>query len=164
MGTELHDAAVAGDVRAVLKLLDSGTDPNAIDTNGATALHLAVVNGRPRVVEALLSHGANPNATNGYGEPVISDIEGARTLQALLGAGASLSAKLADRLMYDAIRFGNSEVIDVLVGQGVKPRKWHIEAAREEWAEGDADISERVFVALKGHCTNPTESRAGMGK
>ena len=76
-------AAASGHEALSLFLLDHGADPNAADSNGATALHYAVLEGmvaigsvsshyavnsylfRPNMIgltKALLSHGANANA------------------------------------------------------------------------------------------------------
>jgi ankyrin repeat protein len=164
MASELHDDAVAGDLGNLLVQLSDGADANVHDSNGATPLHLAVANGRATVVEALLCHGADPNATNAYGETAISDANDARIMRALLEAGATLPVKLADRLLYDAVRFGSADIIDVLREHGVRPRKWHVEAARDEWSEGDVDIRDRVYAAIERIRTNRTDSRAKIGK
>lgn len=60
-GEELLEAARAGDVAAVERLLDAGADVNTADKYGSTALAAAAVNGRLEVVELLLERGADPN-------------------------------------------------------------------------------------------------------
>ncbi|WP_043267254.1 ankyrin repeat domain-containing protein [Streptomyces sp. CT34] len=58
MGEDPLIAAVrSGDAKAVLALVDGGTDPNAVDEHGISALSLAVEAFDLPVVEALMSSG-----------------------------------------------------------------------------------------------------------
>ena len=84
-GSALVQAAINGQEKAALFLLENGADPNATDGYGLTALHWAVQEGlttlvsRPRasndrlwvhqnmpdLIRSLLAHGADPNARIG---------------------------------------------------------------------------------------------------
>jgi tetratricopeptide (TPR) repeat protein len=62
---ELLDAARAGDLPKVHKLLSEGADPTSTDDKfGATPLHWASYGGHQKVALLLLDKGANVNATN----------------------------------------------------------------------------------------------------
>jgi ankyrin repeat protein len=63
----LHYAAVGGDFKALVRLLESGSSIDAQDDNGWTALHFAVQDGHSKLVEELLKRGANPNLVNSHG-------------------------------------------------------------------------------------------------
>ncbi|KAF7244571.1 Cyclin-dependent kinase inhibitor 2A [Varanus komodoensis] len=56
----LANAAARGDTGAVERLLDSGADPNALNSFGRTPLQVMMM-GNPRVAELLLQRGADPN-------------------------------------------------------------------------------------------------------
>jgi ankyrin repeat protein/beta-lactamase regulating signal transducer with metallopeptidase domain len=64
----LHQAAAAGDVEQVQKLLAQGADVHAKDENGRTPLHSAARQARKDVVEVLLARGANVNEVDGSGQ------------------------------------------------------------------------------------------------
>lgn len=63
----LHQAAAAGDVELVQKLLAQGADLNGRDKDGSTPLHEAAGNGWVDVVRLLLEKGANVEATDASG-------------------------------------------------------------------------------------------------
>ncbi|HXE54701.1 MAG TPA: ankyrin repeat domain-containing protein [Tepidisphaeraceae bacterium] len=65
--TALHEAARAGSVLLVQRLLTGGADPNAAGDYGSTPLHLACRSGKLDVVKLLLENGANPNAASDAG-------------------------------------------------------------------------------------------------
>lgn len=48
-------------------LLSYGADPNAVNSEGATALHVGVMNGNYTMVAELLQRGADPTLTNAAG-------------------------------------------------------------------------------------------------
>jgi hypothetical protein len=66
--TQLHIAAVWGDVEIVELLLKRGADPNVKDDNGQTPLHIAALWGHVDVVRVLLEHRADPNAKDNDGK------------------------------------------------------------------------------------------------
>jgi ankyrin repeat protein len=63
----LHYAALDGDQRELVALLDAGASADAQDDNGWTALHFAAQDHHPAIVESLLQRGANPNLLNSHG-------------------------------------------------------------------------------------------------
>ncbi len=62
-----RDAAVAGDVLSVERLLAEGANVNKLDRHGQTALMQAAMHGRDEVVRVLLGHDADPDVTAKYG-------------------------------------------------------------------------------------------------
>ncbi len=60
--TDLHYAALKGDVRAVTVLLAEGADPSAFEEFGSTPLHFAADNEHLEIVRLLLKAGASINA------------------------------------------------------------------------------------------------------
>jgi len=73
---ELCEAASAGNLQAVQRLLDVGTSVDAKDASGFTPLHRAVQHGHQQIARRLLSHGADTSATTvqsrGASPPCIS--------------------------------------------------------------------------------------------
>ena len=65
--TPLHDAAMAGDLPEVLRLLGTTANPSAQDDDGWTPLHFAAQEWRVDVAEALLAAGADANAKDAHG-------------------------------------------------------------------------------------------------
>nr|XP_060616818.1 cyclin-dependent kinase 4 inhibitor B-like [Anolis sagrei ordinatus] len=57
---QLGNAAARGDVQAVRMLLESGTDPNAVNFYGRTPIQVMMM-GSPQIAALLLEAGANPN-------------------------------------------------------------------------------------------------------
>ena len=88
---QLRQAAEAGDVAGLQRLLGGQADINARDATGRTALMLATLGGQIEAVETLLAHGADPNAADTQGvRPLQAAISGNRQAiaTALRGAGA----------------------------------------------------------------------------
>jgi ankyrin repeat protein len=63
----LQQAAAAGDVAALRRLLAAGADLNQPDMNGFLALHHAAQRGHVVAVQLLLAAGADPTAGGGVG-------------------------------------------------------------------------------------------------
>jgi ankyrin repeat protein len=66
--TDLHKAALMGDVERVKELLKKGADPNIQDKYGWTPLHNAAFEGHFDVVELLLVHEADPTVEDKDGK------------------------------------------------------------------------------------------------
>ncbi len=98
---ELMQAAYAGDLAEVQRLIAAGADVNACDASAWTALMKACHNaelghGHPEVVRALIEAGANIEAPIGYGVRPLMLAAGygeTAVVQALLEAGADVLAK-----------------------------------------------------------------------
>jgi ankyrin repeat protein len=58
----IHDAAHTGNIEAVKKHLDAGTDVNAKDEDGYTPLYAVAGGGHNEIAELLISKGADVNA------------------------------------------------------------------------------------------------------
>ncbi len=107
----MQQAAIQGDTKTVLLLLDQGADVNARADReamtGMTPLHWAAMYGQTETVKALLARGADINARTGYsGETAIhlavtpyrvvqgqTDAEREATVRTLLEAGADVHIK-----------------------------------------------------------------------
>ena len=72
MNSDLHQAAIDGDVSKIRGLLASGANVNAKNQDGRTALILAAVQRRVDVVQFLLNNGADPNARDKQGDTAMS--------------------------------------------------------------------------------------------
>ena len=57
----LYDAALRGDDDEVLRLLESGISPNAVNSDGRSAMYAAASRGRHEMLELLCSRGADPD-------------------------------------------------------------------------------------------------------
>ena len=88
-GTRLCEAAGAGDLAQVRRLLENGVDVNAHDYDRRTGLHLAACEGRAEVVEMLLGACANASQRDRFGNTALDD--------AIRHGHASIK-----RLIYDA--------------------------------------------------------------
>ena len=64
--TPLHLASRSGNAEAVGALLESGADPNAFTSTGATALHFAAEANSAEAIGALLSNGADADAKDTF--------------------------------------------------------------------------------------------------
>ncbi len=71
-GTDLHEAAAAGDVERLRSLLAAGRTPEARDTKGRTALIAAVEAEQRSAAEFLLDHGADVNGRSEHGRTPLS--------------------------------------------------------------------------------------------
>ncbi len=88
---DFFEAARNGDLPAVKRFIDKGTNVNARANDGATALLAASLNGHQEVVQALLDKGADVNAKDNYGATalILASQRGHQEVKELLiGAGA----------------------------------------------------------------------------
>lgn len=115
--TALHEAARAGALQSVRRLLDLGADVKLGDVYGTTPLHLAARGARLEVCMALLDAGADVNAANKLGGRPIHDAVSSRYAAAV----RLLVSRSADRQAKD--RFGRSPA-DLVHG----PQRDRIEA------------------------------------
>lgn len=66
--TPLHIAAINGNPRAIVLLLEEGADLNARGEGGITPLHYAVQMEQIEAIQILLEHAADPTATDDFGK------------------------------------------------------------------------------------------------
>jgi hypothetical protein len=93
---DLMNAATAGDLEEVQRLVRNGSDVNAKDAEGATALWKASRLGYVDIVKFLLANGADVNAENMYGWTVLNCTawEGhLEVVRVLLDYGADVTVK-----------------------------------------------------------------------
>jgi ankyrin repeat protein len=131
--TNIHWAAVQGDLEKLQRLLDAGGDVNAKVTAGSmipfvggdTPLHLAAADGHLEVARFLLSRGADPTAANSRGVTPLHRAVGHPELAALLcDAGANLNA--ADETGRTALHWaanipGSAAAMKVLLDHRAQP-------------------------------------------
>ena len=116
--TPLMIAAIYGHTEIVKQLLEANADVNvSISVPGAngqdlTAIHMARVNNHPEIVDILRAAGAREN----------SDKQGRETL----------SDNDPYILMLEACSEGNTEMIQTLLKDGVKPTSHHLKIAAQE--------------------------------
>lgn len=81
--TALHDAIIAGDVKAVDKLIREGADVNEV-AQGRTPLHAAVWTDNAEMVVLLVASGADPRALDAQGDTAYEKAQVQDKAQALL--------------------------------------------------------------------------------
>jgi ankyrin repeat protein len=119
----LIEAAREGNVSEVTRLLDSGADVNAVDSEGWSPLIAASWAGHLKVVRILLERGADVHARDGAGETALmaAATKGrVEIVKALLEKGANANAKDKDGttpLMRAAWK-GYLDVVKLLLDKG----------------------------------------------
>ena len=74
--TPLNTAALFGQTKVAVLLIEKGADVSIANNDGNTALHLASFFARPDLVEVLLKHDAPVRAKNGKGETPLDLVSG----------------------------------------------------------------------------------------
>jgi uncharacterized protein len=121
----IFEAAAAGEVERVERLIDSAADVNGFSADGWTPLHLAAFFGHARVVELLLAHDADVAALsrNSNGNTALhAALAGHHPFVAglLLGAGAAVNAADAAgwRPLHLAAANNHLDAMKTLIAQG----------------------------------------------
>ena len=123
-GSDVADAAMAGDREAVRTLLQAGADVDAPQIDGTTALHWAVRRDDLDTAGLLIRAGADVTAANRTGStPMqLATLNGnAAMVERLLDAGADVDAPLnpdGDTALMMAARTGRPDAIRLLVSRG----------------------------------------------
>jgi cytochrome c len=120
--TPLYFATRRGHLTAAELLLERGADVNAMSNSGS-ALLAAVTKSKIELINLLLARGANPNSAFD-GDTVIhvaARLPCLECLKALVLAGADVNAvnRLRESPIHLALRQGNRELADFLMGHGV---------------------------------------------
>jgi len=119
----LQQAAEAGDVAELDKLLRAELDVNTPMLDGSTALHWAVLHDQAEAVAMLLAAGANVEARNRNGMfPLhLAALNGSKNVAAqLLAAGADVNAALpnGETVLMTAARTGSVPVLELFLSHG----------------------------------------------
>ena len=131
--SEVADAAMQRNKRAVRALLQQNADVNAPQIDGTTALHWAVEADDLELTDLLIRAGAHVSAANKAGATplLLATINGNSALiERLIAAGADPNAPLtksADTALMMASRTGKIEAVKVLVDHGARVN------AKETW-------------------------------
>ena len=163
----LRAPVVSGDMAAVRRLLDAGTDVTTADPEGAVPLHWAVHADQTEVALALLDAGAAADATTRFGvTPLyLAAVNGnAELTTALLAAGADASAfgPNGETMLMTASRTGRTDAMAALLDAGadvdvrdpnfeqtalmIAVRERHIDAVELLLARG-ADVDARTVAS-----------------
>jgi ankyrin repeat protein len=121
----LRASIEAGDTARLVSLIESGTDVNEPDVEGATALHWAVYEDQLEATRILLAAGANPKLESRYGVmPLyLAAVSGhAPLIESLLDAGADASAfgPNGETMLMTAARTGVPEALSALLEAGAE--------------------------------------------
>jgi uncharacterized protein len=122
-GTELADAAMNGDAKAVETLLEHHVDVNAAQADGATALQWAIYRGDVATARALIQAGAAVTQANRDGATPLSlacETGNPELVRLLLDAGADANETLphGETALMMAARTGNTDTLALLVERG----------------------------------------------
>jgi len=121
--TDLADAAMNGDAKAVDKLLEQHVDVNAAQADGATALQWAVYRGDVSTTRALIKAGASVTQANRDGATPLSlacESGNPELVRLLLDAGADANETLphGETALMMAARTGNTDTVGLLIDRG----------------------------------------------
>jgi uncharacterized protein len=124
-GTQLHELAASGDVKALLKVLGKSGDINTPDKEGSTALLVAVTEDHLDVVRQLLARGARADVANRYRvTPLyVAALHGnAEMMAALLAARADPNgvAPSGETLLMTSARTGVVKAMRLLIDAGAR--------------------------------------------
>ena len=119
----IHDAAHTGNIEAVKKHLDAGTDVNAKDEDGYTPLYAVAGGGHKEVAELLIAKGAdvNPKREDGATPLLIAAVAGHKEVAELLiakGADVNAKDKKGWTLLQHAVMMSKREIVGLLITKG----------------------------------------------
>jgi cytochrome c len=124
LAESVQDAAMTGDLAALQNLLEAGSDPNHIKSEGGpTPLFFAAERGHPEAIELLLSHGAEVNALTLRGSALHIAARRGRIdiVKLLLDASADpnlIGGELYKRPLHEAAYNGSVEIVELLLNSG----------------------------------------------
>lgn len=122
--TALIGAVSKGNSELVDILLEHGAEVSPVDKNGNPAIYYAVDQGRTAILRALIANGAKVDFTEPHYDRSLlhlAAIKGFRDIaEDLANRGAAIDAKdeSGNTPQFYAIRYGNQDVADYLIGQG----------------------------------------------
>ncbi|XP_071182030.1 serine/threonine-protein phosphatase 6 regulatory ankyrin repeat subunit B-like [Mytilus edulis] len=115
--SDLHKAAVDGDVECVVKLLNGGdVQIDLEDDRGNTPLYMAVQNNHFQVVKTLIQYGAcvNPKCVP------LNIVRNFEIAKLLVDSGSSVTAvdELGNNPLHKATEFGNDRIAELFLNNG----------------------------------------------
>lgn len=122
----LEQAVLRNKTEIALYLLESGADPNSVNSSQRTPLHLAVDRNNPVVAAALLKAGAKPNLRDNDGWTPLHHAAAKNQLEtakAILAGGADpmTLSELGGTPLHEAAASGGAEIIRLLLAHKVDP-------------------------------------------
>ena len=155
--SDVADAAMRNDAKAVEKLLSAKADVNAAQPDGSTALHWAAYNDDVKLAGVLLRAHANPGVAMENGmTPLLLACQGgdADLVKELLKAGADPNQTLAngETPLMMAARTGKVPVLAALLEKGVKvDEKEKLRGTTAlMWAAANSNTDAVRFLISKG--------------
>ncbi|CAG2213452.1 unnamed protein product [Mytilus edulis] len=115
--SDLHKAAVDGDVECVVKLLNGGdVQIDLEDDRGNTPLYMAVQNNHFQVVKTLIQYGACINPTC----VPLNIVRNFEIAKLLVDSGSSVTAvdELGNNPLHKATEFGNDRIAELFLNNG----------------------------------------------
>jgi len=165
----IHDAAKAGDIKAVKQHLAAGTDVDARDKQDKTPLKHAAFSGYKEIVKLLIAEGADVNVKGKGGRTPLhtaAQLSQKATIELLIANGADVNAMDGGGLWegggtpLDMNNIG--EIADLLRKHGGKTAKW-LKAAESIHIAAESGNLEAVKKHLvAGADVNIPDDRFGM--
>lgn len=112
---QLREAAKAGNLEKVKKMLDKGVDVNSPEKEtGATPLHWAIREGHTEIAKLLIDRGANVNTK------VSKEVNEKITIRYLKGSlsGYRIFLAIGETPLHVSARYGRTEIVKLLVEKG----------------------------------------------
>jgi cytohesin len=126
--TDLHFAAQAGDVEAIVRLVAAGADVNARDEHGNTPLKYASAEPVPGAIRKLIELGADVNLADDRGFTPLHCAAGhgfyaeaVEMAEALLTRGADVNARSRELGVVPLHEATGGDVIRLLLARGADP-------------------------------------------
>lgn len=136
-----------GEDQVVVGLVEAGSKLNVKNRSGTTPLMAAAEGGRLALVKFLVENGANLNPEDEEGRTALiraAEREHAQVIRFLIDKGADVRVKdhTGSNALHAALRLGNREMVDLLLGSGLRFDDW----VEEE--NPDLSTDSVVFQAL----------------
>lgn len=119
--SEVHEAAIKGDVEQVKSLIALGITVNERDDQGVTPLIYASANGKDDLVNYLISQGADVNISLENGITALSmaaKYDKKRIVSILLNNGANVNGVGESIPLFQATIMGHKDVVELLLKKG----------------------------------------------